>query len=73
VLWDFSKFYIADPNRSVALMLQYNSRFVPVSYCGLAYSVTGTPLPLDTDYQAAVEGAGASVVVQRVCRTSRRL
>jgi hypothetical protein len=47
--WGFSKFFSADPSRSVALMPRYNAHFVPVKYCGL-----------DTDYQAAVEGVDAS-------------
>jgi hypothetical protein len=58
--WGFSKFYSTDPSRSVALMPRYNAHFVPVKYCGRAHCVTGRPLPLDTDYQAAVEGADAS-------------
>ena len=71
-LWGFSKSYSGDPSRSVALMPRYNAHFVPVRYCGRAHCVTGKSLPLDTDYQAAVEGAGASEALQRVCRTSRR-
>jgi hypothetical protein len=59
-LWGFSKFYSADPSRSVALMARYNAHFVPVKFFGRVHCVKGTPLPLDTDYQAAVEGAGAS-------------
>ncbi len=59
-LLGFSKFYSADPSRSVALMPRYNAHFVPVRYCGRAHCVTGSPLPLDTDYQAAVAGGGAS-------------
>ena len=59
-LWGFSKFYSADPSRSVALMPRYNAHFVPVKYCGRVHCVTGRPLPLDTDYQAAVEGVDAS-------------
>jgi hypothetical protein len=59
-LWGFSKFYSADPSRSVALMPRYNAHFVPVKYCGRAHCVTGKPLPLDTDYQAATEGVDAS-------------
>jgi hypothetical protein len=58
--WGFSKFYSRDPTRSVALMPQYNAHFVPVKYCGRIHCVTGKPLPLDTDYQAAVEGVDAS-------------
>ena len=49
-----------DPNHSVALMPRYNAHFVPVKYCGRVHCVTGRPLPLDTDYQAAVEGVDAS-------------
>ena len=56
----FSKFYSLDPSGSVALMPRYNAHSVPVKYCGRVHCVTGRPLPLDTDYQAAVEGAGAS-------------
>ena len=56
----FSNFYSADPNHSVALMPKYNAHFVPVKYCGRIHCVTGKPLPLDTDYQAAVEGVDAS-------------
>ena len=59
-LWGFSNFYSANPNRSVALMPRYNAHFVPVKYCGRVHCVTGRPLPLDTDYQAAVEGVDAS-------------
>ncbi len=59
-LWGFSKFYSADPSRSVALMPRYNAHFVPVRYCGRTHCVTGKPLPLDSDYQAAVEGVGAT-------------
>jgi hypothetical protein len=59
-LWGFSKFYSADPSRSVALMPRYNAHFVPVKYCGRVHCVTGVGLPLDTDYQAAVEGVDAS-------------
>ena len=59
-LWGFSSFYSANPNRSVALMPRYNAHFVPVKYCGRVHCVTGRPLPLDTDYQAAVEGRDAS-------------
>ena len=59
-LWGFSSFYSANPNRSVALMPRYNAHFVPVKYCGRVHCVTGRPLPLDTDYQAAVEGVDAS-------------
>jgi hypothetical protein len=58
--WGFSKFYSRDPTRSVALMPRYNAHFVPVKYCGRIHCVTGKPLPLDTDYQAAVEGVDAS-------------
>ena len=58
--WGFSKFYSPDPTRSVALMPRYNAHFVPVKYCGRVHCVTGRPLPLDTDYQAAVEGVDAS-------------
>jgi hypothetical protein len=59
-LWGFSKFYSDDPSRSVALMPRYNAHFVPVKYCGRTHCVTGKSLPRDTDYQAAVEGSGAS-------------
>ena len=52
--WGFSKFYSPDPSRSVALMPKYNAHFVPVKYSGRVHCVTGRPLPLDTDYQAAV-------------------
>jgi hypothetical protein len=41
-------------------MPRYNAHFVPVKYCGRVHCVTGRPLPLDTDYQAAVEGVDAS-------------
>ena len=58
--WGFSKFYSPDPSRSVALMARHNAHFVPVKYCGRVHCVTGKPLPLDTDYQAAVEGVDAS-------------
>jgi hypothetical protein len=58
--WGFSSFYSPDPNHSVALMPRYNAHFVPVKYCGRTHCVTGKPLPLDTDYQAAVEGSDAS-------------
>jgi hypothetical protein len=59
-LWGFSSFYSAKPKNSVALMPRYNAHFVPVKYCGRVHCVTGRPLPLDTDYQAAVEGVDAS-------------
>jgi hypothetical protein len=58
--WGFSKFYSPDPSRSVALMPRYNAHFVPVRYCGHVHCVTGKPLPLDTLFQAAVEGVDAS-------------
>ena len=58
--WGFSKFYSPDPTDSRALMPRYNAHFVPVKYCGRVHCVTGRPLPLDTDYQAAVEGVDAS-------------
>ncbi len=45
----------------------YNAHFVPVRYCGRTHCVTGKSLPLDTDYQAAVEGAGASELPQSLC------
>ncbi len=41
-------------------MPRYNVHFVPVKYCERAHCLTGKPLPLDTDYQAALEGADAS-------------
>ena len=41
-------------------MPKYNAHFVPVKYSGRVHCVTGKPLPLDTDYQAAVEGVDAS-------------
>jgi len=63
--WGFSKFYSPDPSRSVALMARHNAHFVPVKYCGRVHCVTGGPLPLDTDYQAAVEGVDASERLQR--------
>ena len=56
----FSKFYSDDPTVSIAIMPRYNAHFVPVKYCGRMHCVTGKPLPLDTDYQAAVEGMDAS-------------
>jgi hypothetical protein len=59
-LWGFSKFYSGDPKHSVALMPRYDAHFVPVKYCGRSHCVTGDPLPLDTDYQAATEGVDAS-------------
>ena len=71
-LWGFSSFYSANPNRSVALMPRYNAHFVPVKYCGRVHCVTGRPLPLDTDYQAAVEGAGASEALQHVAPSLTR-
>ena len=58
--WGFSKFYSPDPTDSRALMPKYNAHFVPVKYSGRVHCVTGKPLPLDTDYQAAVEGVDAS-------------
>lgn len=58
--WGFSKFYSNDPSRSVALLPRYNAHFVPVKYSGRVHCVTGKPLLLDTDYQAAVEGRDAS-------------
>ena len=65
--WGFSKFYSPDPSRSVALMARYNAHFVPVKYSGRVHCVTGKPLPLDTDYQAAVEGVDASEWMHRAC------
>jgi hypothetical protein len=59
----FSSFYSPDPTHSVALMPKYNAHFVPVKYSGFVHCVTGKPLPLDTDYQAAVEGVDASECV----------
>ena len=56
----FSKFYSEDPTVSIAIMPRYNAHFVPVKYCGRMHCVTGKPLLLDTDYQAAVEGVDAS-------------
>jgi hypothetical protein len=44
-------------------MPKYNAHFVPVKYSGRVHCVTGQPLPLDTDYQAAVEGVDASECV----------
>ena len=67
-LWGFSNFYSANPNRSVALMPRYNAHFVPVKYCGRTHCVTGKPLPLDTDYQAAVEGSDASELGRQSAR-----
>jgi hypothetical protein len=64
-LWGFSNFYSANPSRSVALMPRYNAHFVPVKYCGRVHCVTGRPLPLDTDYQAAVEGRDASELLPK--------
>ena len=58
--WGFSKFYSPNPNDARALMPRYNAHFVPVKYCGRVHCVTGGPLPLDSDYQAAVEGVDAS-------------
>jgi hypothetical protein len=58
--WGFSSLYSPDPTHSVALMPRYNAHFVPVKYCGRVHCVTGKPLPLDTDYQAATEGVDAS-------------
>ena len=62
--WGFSSFYSSDPTHSVALMPKYNAHFVPVKYSGRVHCVTGKPLPLDTDYQAAVEGVDASELLQ---------
>jgi hypothetical protein len=66
--WGFSSFYSADPHHSVALMPRYNAHFVPVKYCGRVHCVTGKPLPLDTDYQAAVEGSDASELGRQSAR-----
>ncbi len=63
----FSKFYSPDPTDSRALMPRYNAHFVPVKYCGRVHCVTGKPLPLDSDYQAAVEGVDASEWMHRAC------
>jgi hypothetical protein len=63
--YGFSKFYSADPTDSRALMPRYNAHFVPVKYSGRVHCVTGKPLPLDTDYQAATEGVDASELHQR--------
>ena len=62
--WGFSSFYSPDPKHSVALMPRYNAHFVPVKYSGRVHCVTGKPLPLDTDYQAATEGVDASELLQ---------
>ena len=58
--WGFSKFYSPDATDARALMPRYDAHFVPVKYSGRVHCVTGKPLPLDTDYQAAVEGVDAS-------------
>jgi serine/threonine protein kinase len=63
--WGFSKFYSPDPSCAVALMPKYSAHFVPVKYSGRVHCVTGRPLPLDTDYQAAVEGVDASEWMHR--------
>jgi hypothetical protein len=44
-----------------------NESPVPVKYSGRVHCVTGKPLPLDTDYQAALEGVDASEWMHRVC------
>ncbi len=64
--WGFSSFYSADPNHSVALKPRYDAHFVPVKLCGRTHCVAGTPLLHVTNYQAAVEGAGASELLQRL-------
>ena len=66
--WGFSKFYSPDPTDSRALMPKYNAHFVPVKYSGRVHCVTGKPLPLDTDYQAAVEGSDASELGRQSAR-----
>jgi len=74
LLWCFSSCYSANPNRSVALMPCCNAHFVPVKYCGRVHCVTGRPLPLDTDYQAAVEWmrvSGAAAVRARCLSVTR--
>jgi hypothetical protein len=43
----------------------YNAHFVPVKYCGRVHCVTGRPLPLDTDCQAAVTGYAADISFSR--------
>ena len=76
--WGFSKFYSPDPTDSRALMPRYNAHFVPVKHCGRVHCVTGRPLPpqpdtglpLNTDYQAAVEGVDASEWLLCVSRVS---
>ncbi len=56
--------------RILNVWCRYNAHFVPVRYCGRSHCVTGRSLPLDTDYQAGVEGAGASEPPQRLCDVS---
>ena len=51
-------------------MPRYNAHFVPVKNSGRVHCVTGKPLPLDTDYQAAVEGVDASEWLLCVSRVS---
>ena len=42
-----------------AVELEYATRYAMIR-CRCARPVTGRPLPLDTDYQAALEGVDAS-------------
>ena len=49
--WGFSKFFSADPSRSIALMPRYNAHFIPVKLYGHRHPVTGKTLPLDVDFQ----------------------
>ncbi len=49
--WGFSKFFSADPSRSIALMPRYNAHFIPVKQYGHRHPVTGKTLPLDVDFQ----------------------
>jgi hypothetical protein len=50
-------------------MPKYNAHFVPVKYSGRMHCVTGQPLPLDTDYQAAVEGVASEAALVPACQS----
>jgi hypothetical protein len=61
-----SRFYSPDPQHAVALMPRYNAHFIPVKYFGKVHPVTGKPLIVDVDFQAAPEqdATGHELVLQ---------
>ena len=54
-----------------ALKPRYDAHFIPVKKAGKIHCVSERPLPDDTDFQAAVEGATALLLVyQRIINNS---